>query len=128
MQRQVGCRKGGQSSGHRQGGQHSTAHPGRPRTTGQGPRPLEPGAPRLPPHLGFSCFKDKSFMTWREVLAGSLELQGWASPVLPLSLALLWVLTTLLFMPLSLPPRNHLEVGFSTPIAWMRRLRNRGLM
>lgn len=46
--------------------QHSTQQ-ARACTAGQGPlplvRPLEPGAPRLTPHLGFSCFKDKDFMT-----------------------------------------------------------------
>lgn len=69
-----------------QNAQHSMAHStqqARPRTAGQGllplSRPLEPGAPRLPPHLRFSCFKDKGLMTWREVLAQGPRLRGWAT-------------------------------------------------
>lgn len=46
-------------------------------------RPLEPGAPCLPPRLGFSCFKDKSFMTWRAVLAQGMNLLGHPVPCHP---------------------------------------------
>lgn len=63
--------------------QHRTQQ-ARPCTAGQGllplARPFEPGAPRLPLHLGFSCFKDKDFMTWKEVSAQRLALQGHLLP------------------------------------------------
>lgn len=62
-----GVRAAGTSAQHTA---HSTQQ-ARSHTVGQGP--LEPGAPRLPPHLGFSCFKDKGSMTQ------GLELQGWAT-------------------------------------------------
>lgn len=81
MERQAEWRKAGQSSGHRQLRMPSTAwrtaH-SRPGRVPQG-RPLEPGAPRLPPHLRFSCFKEKGLMTWREVLAQGPRLRGWAT-------------------------------------------------
>lgn len=90
--------KGGRCQ-HRQ---HSTQQ-ARPCTAGQGPlplaRPFEPGAPRLPPHLGFSCFKDKDFMIWKEVSAQGLDLQGHPLPCCPWYF--LHVLTAQIFMSFS---------------------------
>lgn len=95
--RQAGVRRAGQTPA-----QHSTQQ-ARPPTAGQGPlplaRPLEPGAPCLLLHLGFSCFKDKSFRTWREVLAQGLDLRGHVVPGCPWHF--LHMLTTQLFMSFS---------------------------
>lgn len=69
--------------------QHSTQQ-ARPPTAGQGPLPLAgpcapgtPSAPGSPPHSGLSCVKDRGFVTWGEVLAQGLDLQGRPVPCCP---------------------------------------------
>lgn len=128
----AGAQAGAEGEGGRQAGpgragrrqQHSTQQ-ARPPTAGRGPLPTagprEPSAPGSPPRSGLSCFKDKGFRTWGQVLTQGLDL--WGHPTLAVR-GTFWVCSPLRFscvflITSSKPPGG----GISTPTVWIRTLR-----